>query len=478
MQQTENRLTPKEIIRLTPFFIFFIVLTCLVSNHIFFWDTVQLGAQHATYFYETSFSNLLLPDEFDSGHIPVFGAYVAICWKIFGKTLLVSHFAMLPFLIGIVCQAYILLKRYISAAYIYFALTLFLADPTLLSQACLITPDIVLAFLFLLSLNSVLGNRKLLVSIGTAGLILISMRGMMVALALVFIEVLLDVKFDNVKSVCFQLLKKSVKYLPALFLFSAYNFHHLYTKGWIGYHENSPWAPSFERVDFKGFLFNIGLLIWRWLDFGRIFLWLISLGIAVKYFRHIRNDKRIQQIVTILLVLMLNLSISFLTYKYLSGHRYILPAFLTFSLLTNYLIFEIVHQERFKYILFSIALAGFITGNLWIYPEKIAMGWDATLAHTPYYALRDQMLAYTEANHIKYEDIASVFPDDVERRYMELGESRQKRTLKNLDINQYVLYSNIYNEYSDQEIDQLHLNFKLVKEYRQMGIFLRLYKRK
>ena len=55
------------------FLILFTILTYLVSDHIFFWDTVQLGAKHGLHFYDTNFSEILLPDVIDSGHVPVFG---------------------------------------------------------------------------------------------------------------------------------------------------------------------------------------------------------------------------------------------------------------------------------------------------------------------------------------------------------------------------------------------------------------------
>ena len=54
------------------------IMTWHVSSHIFFWDTVQLGAKHGIHFYETRFAEILLPDTFDSGHVPIFGMYLAL----------------------------------------------------------------------------------------------------------------------------------------------------------------------------------------------------------------------------------------------------------------------------------------------------------------------------------------------------------------------------------------------------------------
>lgn len=49
-------------------------------------------------------------------------------------------------------------------------------------------------------------------------------------------------------------------------------FHYL-EKGWIGYHTESPWAISFKIVDASDLWRNVVILIWRLLDFGRVFLW-------------------------------------------------------------------------------------------------------------------------------------------------------------------------------------------------------------
>ncbi len=468
----------KENTKLLPFYLFFILLTWLVSGHIFFWDTVQLGAKQGLFFYENNFSKLLLPDIIDSGHIPAFGAYLALCWKIFGKSLFVSHFAMLPFLIGIVWQSFILIKNYIRKKYFYLALILFLADPTLLSQAALVSPDIPLVFLFLLALNSVLHHKSINLSIAAAGLILISMRGMMVAFAVLIIDILLNVKFEGFRSIIIQLLKKSIIYFPALIIFIVYNYYHYSVKGWIGYHETSPWAPAFQRVGPVGFLYNIGILIWRLIDFGRVFLWGFSFIVTFLYFKMLMSDRKVRQLLLIFFIILVSLSVSFLLYKNLSGHRYLLPAILLFAVYTNYLIFEKIKAERLKYILFIILLAGLLTGNLWIYPDKIAKGWDSTLAHLPYYHLRDEMMNYMQKNGIRIEDAGSVFPDAAELKYLDLSESTRKHAEKDLNTNEYIIYSNIFNDFEDNEIDRLKTDFTLVKDFHQSGVFIRLYKRK
>jgi hypothetical protein len=82
------------------------ILTYFNKEHFLFWDTVQLAGKHGLFFYENNFLSFVLPNEIDSGHIPFFGFYLAIIWKIFGKSLVVSHFAMLPFMLALAYYFY------------------------------------------------------------------------------------------------------------------------------------------------------------------------------------------------------------------------------------------------------------------------------------------------------------------------------------------------------------------------------------
>lgn len=461
-------------ILLSALFLFFTLLTYLASDNFFFWDTVQLGSRHAHFYFETGFKNLLLPDNIDSGHIPAFGMYIAFLWTIFGKTLFVSHFAVLPFTLGIVYQLYLLIRRFISEKYIFLALILIVADPTLLSQSILIGPDIPLIFFFLLALNSIFKNKKILLSIAIAGLFLSSMRGMMVSVALLIFDVYTNIKISFTKKTLKSLLKRSIIYLPALFIFLSYSIYHYHVKSWIGYHEDSPWAKSFERVGLSGFLKNIVILGWRLLDFGRVFLWIIATILVIKTYSSIKKDKNIRKLLIFIILITAALSVSFLSYKHLSGHRYILPVYLIFALIVSYLIFEKLGNQKLKYILFSIALTGLISGNFWIYPDKISQGWDSTLGHVHYYKLHEKLSNFIEKKGIKKYEVGSYFPNITEDKYIYLNNDTCKYVEADLKKNRYVFYSNIFN-IPDNDIDYLKKHFKEIKRFQSFGVYVVLY---
>ena len=97
--------------------------------------------------------------------------------------------------------------------------------------------------------------------------------------------------------------------------------------------------------------------------------------------------------------------------KGLLGHRYLLPVFLVFSLLGATILFSEFVSQKLKYILSSVWIIILLTGNLWIYPPQISQGWDATLAHLPYYKLRTETLEYLKNEHIDIEKVSSFFPN-------------------------------------------------------------------
>lgn len=467
----------KEILSLFPFFLFFTILTWFVSGNIFFWDTIQLGSKHAHYFYENNFSTVLLPDSFDSGHIPGFGIYLAYMWKIFGKTLFVSHFAMLPFIIGIIWQAYLLTKKFITKKYLFFALALFLADATLLSQFTLVSPDVPLVFFFLTALNSVLKQNKFILSLSIVGLFLISMRGMMVSAGILLIDIILNINYKQFKQLLLKLLKKSIIYLPAFLVFIVYSIYHYKVKGWIGYHEDSPWQKNFEFTSFSGFLKNTGLLVWRLLDFGRVFIWIAATVISITTIKSIIKDKTIRKIFLIFLIILFSLSISFLLYKSLTGHRYIMPVYLIFSLFASYLIFEKIKKEKLKYVIFFPVLVGMLSGNLWIYPKNISQGWDSTLAHLHYFKLRNKTLNYMNENKIDIKETGSSFPNLAKYKYLDLSNDTSSFPEKDLENNKYLLYSNIFNDFSDDDIKLLKTDFKELTKFESFGVFITLNKK-
>jgi len=455
---------------LMPYYLIFIFLTFLSLQHFFFWDTVQLASRHAHFFFETNFSSIFLPNEIDSGHIPSFGALLAFAWKLFGKSLWVGHLLMLPFLLGIVWQSMLLLRRFIPLTWLPLALAIFLADSALLGQSILVSPDVVLVFFFFLAINSLLNDRKVLYALAIAGLMLISLRGMMIAFSLFLAHFIIA----SEKKTVFLLIKNSLVYLPGALITIAYLVGHFLEKKWIGYHADSPWQGSFQLVSFNEILRNIVVLIWRFMDNGRVFLWII---IAVVLY--LSKDRRgwweqFKKPVLLALLVFLPLGLCALLYKSLVAHRYFLPVFMLVNLVTLTLLFNAKLRDTIKRILGISLLLLMFSGSWWIYPIGISTGWDAMLGHFPYYSLREDMIHYLETENIKKQDVGSFFPNIVQERYISLTNDTMRFHQANIEYSEYILYSNLYND--DQQAN-IQASYRLKKEFKRCGIYIQLYQK-
>ncbi|MDC7993631.1 hypothetical protein [Altibacter sp. HG106] len=452
-----------------------LVLVLSSLSNFFFWDTVQLASKHALFFFDTNFGSVLLPTHLDSGHIPTFGWVLAVFWKLFGKTLWIGHLLMLPFGIGIVYQLQRLSQRFISAPWAGVVTFLILLDPTLSSQLTLVTPDIPLVFAFLWLVNSVLSNSRKGIAVSVALLFLISMRGMMIAFCVLLLDIFLTISLkDAKKSIVKNLFRKSLAYLPAVFIFLTYFGYHYAVKGWVGFHADSPWAESFARVGWTGFLRNIGILGWRLIDFGRIGIWLVLGILLVKYQKQL-FQKKMKPLLWLALVVCCLLPLNMLWAKGLLGHRYLLPMYL---LVACVVLFSLASEGIPKKLRTAAAIGIgllLLSGNGWIYPPKVAQGWDASLAHQPYYSLRLEALEYLEVADISSEETASFFPNIAPFSAIDLNEKPGR--FQKFDGNQhYVFYSNVFN-LTDEEWRWLEADYSEVKRFEARGVWVAIYSR-
>jgi len=463
----------------TPFLLVAVLATFWVREHVFFWDTIQLGSKHAHWFYETNFQNLLLPEQFDSGHPPVFGMYLAALWQFFGKSLTVSHFAMLPFLLANCWLLFQIGKHFAGQMGGLGVLLLSAVDPTVAAQSLLISPDVVLVTCFLLAWWSILQQKKWLLALAVLGLAMVSMRGMMVGVALFLFELALPfIKPTHHQQPAIKnFFTTLLPYLPGGLFGLAFLIWHYQQTGWIGYHADSPWALSFERVGWAGFLKNVMVFGWRMLDFGRIGIWLVSaIGLFFWYKKRPFENFRLFQLLILLFLLLLLLTPSQLLHKGLLAQRYFLPVFITLNVLVVFFIRKIIASQQWQAMLFSLAFVSLLSGNFWIYPKQIAQGWDATLAHLPHYELRAEMLHFIEQKQIPLSEIGTVFPEIGPLKYKNLSNREEGFVRADLNEQNYILYATTMNDFTDEELAILE-NWTAVRQFEKNRIHFILYRR-
>ena len=445
----------------------YIILCFLSQNNVFFGDMVQFGSRHPHYFYDNNFGSLWLPNNLDSGHPPIFGMYIAAGWIIFGKSLVVSHWLMLPFLLLLAYIIPKLIELFVDQKWVLAISLLLFFEPTLLAQASLTSPDIVLISFFLLSLYYIIKKRNIKLSIALIPMSFISMRGMMVLFAifigLYIYQIIIERKLFHSQT-------KTLIYifLPSVIINFSWLLSHYYLVGWIGFHSNSPWASSFQQVGIEQLFKNIALMIWRWIDYGRITFWLILIYFLIKYIKTLDRTsyKLISVFISLIIVFTLNTSFA----DGLVGHRYYMPIYILGLLICVSLIQD---RASFKYLL-NLLFISFIIGSVYIYPVKIAVGWDATPAHFPYYELRANLIDHLKSKEININNVAAGFPNLDSREILELNSDTSRFQSYHLKNTEYIAWSNIFN-YPDELIDDIQ-SYELIYEEEKRGIFMRLYK--
>jgi hypothetical protein len=467
----------------------------------FFWDTVQLASKHAHFFLKNGLHWSTLPPEIDSGHPPVFGFYLACVWSWFGKTLPASHWAMFPFLMGIVWFLYRLGQRLAGPERAFWLLPLVLLDPVAAAQSILVGPDIVLLCFFLMATEGVLGRKNLLTSLGILGLCAIGMRGMMTAAAL-FVFCTVDPLSTKSGAGTARAEWRSMMaergsilflFLPGFAFAAFFLLHHHREAGWTGFHPGSPWSPAFERVTGAGFLKNIAVLGWRWLDFGRIFEWLLAGGLLYRFLQK-KGKPPARRLLLLCLVLLVFLSPSALLYQNLSAHRYFLPCFAAFHLLIFQWFFGRPDFSGFstpenlrrpenpknpgRPFIFGTLLLLLALGNFWIYPRDTSMGWDSTLAHLPYHRLRADALEWLDRRNIDLQSVGTAFPNiNTGENLLLNGDQRSMRAI-DFSQNNFIFASNVFNDVSEADYAVLERDWKQVWRKKHAGVWVEIYARK
>ncbi len=472
--------------------LFFYLLVNLLSSHLpFFWgDSIVQSSIAAQWYYDNNFTHFFLPLEDNPGHPPFFGMYLAIWWKIFGQNLLVSHLAMLPFLLGIAWQFFYIARYFLSGKFLLFALILFAIEPTILAQSTMVTPELPILFLFLLGIRSILYRQIFWQILAMCLIVLINTRGVMLVAVLFLSEILLyfaDKKAEppfREKKGAGRLL---LKYIPPGLVAIAWLFVHYFIEGWIGFNrENMPWRNSFIPVSGTGYLRNFAIFGWRLLDFGRIFMWLITGFLFLKMLWHKRKnilqDKKLLQIFALLLPPLLVFFPVMTRYIGTLQHRYLLPFFALFIILVIHILKNQNKNNTIKSrsnFLFVIMVLGLLSGHFWVYPDKVSQGWEASLAHLPYFQVRDNINTYVLKNNLNKNKIATGSPN----KYLLMHSDLQKGQEKYLDIDEvkydtlsYVIYSNIFNDFADSTYNDIHANWKLEYESKRGQVRMAIFK--
>ncbi|MFT3740290.1 MAG: hypothetical protein QM786_16205 [Breznakibacter sp.] len=454
------------------------VLITAFSIHVgIFWDNVLFVSKMGNHLYQSHPFGLRVPDAFDPGHPPFIAVLMSMSWDFFGKSLSVSHWLMFPFVFGLLWQLYSLIMQFIpNEKDRVWAFLLVLADPSLLSQLIQVTPETIQLFFFFGALNGYLRENSLSKTFFLAMLGIVSYRGMMMCLGILMIEVVDFFFIKKGKLKQFVTTRLFFEYFIGALPAGLYVVWRLATKGWITSNPLEVWGNAWDfdgPADFfLNLLRNSVVLIHRFMDFGRLTI-LVFIGVVlITKRKQIDWNKHARPIIIFLFSTFVVYATS-LMIKNTMGHRYYIASYLVISLLA-FMFLEYVKNRK---LFFSLMFFSLIGGNFIVYPDKIAQGWDSSLAHLPYWKLRKEAIGYIDHHSvIPIDSTASFFPNITSIDNVDMdGDLRQFIPFTGNE--KQVFYSNVYN-LSDKEFEILDAGYVKDTVFERCQVRIVVYRKK
>lgn len=445
-------------------------------GHPFYWDNIAQLAVPANWYYDTGFQSIFIPDHLATGHPTWLSMLIAGSWKWVGRELWVCHLFMWPAVAGFLYQSW----RFLAAVGIserkmqILIMGMIMLDTTIMAQLSLITFEVFHLWLFIWAARLFIEKKTVALAVVLVGLSMVSMRAGLSVAGLGMTFFILQ-KNDN-----FLLKRKEwlLIFLPViLVMLLQYGTFYL-EKGWVVHNTVSgKWASSSDTANLTGMMRNAGLMVWRLLDFGRVGIYIGMIGILLLRLRRGEwPDNTMSRLWWLIIGQALIFAIVIIPSQNAFGHRYLLPVMVPLTILCTY---GVRFLGRWKYPAWIFGAILLLSGHWWIYPEKIAQGWDATTLHWQY--VRTMKMVHEDIRNrgIPPSEIGTFFPAyrstaDAWLDKKPIMYSRAEEYDKD-----YLLYSNAFNV-SDEWIDALtpeRGKWDLVQAYGSGLIYVKLYRR-
>ncbi|MFN0276413.1 MAG: hypothetical protein ACKVPJ_11740, partial [Chitinophagales bacterium] len=244
--------------------------------------------------------------------------------------------------------------------------------------------------------------------------------------------------------------------------------------GWCIVNPESPWREHRQVVSGVGLAQNVFIYFFRLAETGFVFIWLF-----IFYFSIVKKVKDPPALTRILVLLIFFTAILFIPYQNPILKRYMLGIECIGLVLLSTLILSARKQSALIIFLCLV----FVSSHFYIYPEKmsksIGYNWDATLAVTPYFELREDAIQFLENIQADGKSISAGFP-----MYQSFYDTNLKKqyTLPLVKLNNetgnaydFFIYSNIMNGVSLEVLYQIQSEWKLIWEKQKGNITMQIY---
>jgi hypothetical protein len=224
--------------------------------------------------------------------------------------------------------------------------------------------------------------------------------------------------------------------------------------GWMFSPPAATYGGHRQFAGMGGILHNLGILSWRLLDHGRIVLWLAAVYLGWRMWRRGPLENDALALGGFAAAPILSIGLLFVLFTNPIGHRYFIAVYALLGLFVLRALWCTERGSWPKTWTLVIGL-GLFSGHAWVYPDTVAKGWDATLAHLPYHRLRLEAVQWLDQQGIGRHDVCTDFPAIAAEAYLDPAQSdtlpfRSKEA--GLQDCAYVLYTNVSNGFSDVEL--------------------------
>ncbi|MDO9152977.1 MAG: hypothetical protein Q7U47_04600 [Paludibacter sp.] len=473
----------KNILALFLIICVYTLLTLISANNGYFWDNIQLVSIQAHRFYDFGFkllfsTSVYAPESISATgyHPPLIGLITAGLWKIFSYKLWVSHVFTFILAIILIFNLWKLLKMFFEEKFLGWVLMIVLLEASLLTQFAIVSPDFFLFTAFIISLRGILERKQWLTAIGVFFLCFVSMRGVFAGVILYLVHVVIALLHnDDTNSKIKIIFKKSLPFLPAFILLIFYYSFYLYLHGWFFTHNPSYSEHYILPQNVAEIVKHFAEFVLRSVENGRIIIWILGVYTLIKI---LNSKEKLMLDIKFLFWLFVSLNSLYIVFIFISrmpfSARYFIPQFFLLTLLTLWGVIRFVNNKKHIQWVFILILLFELTGHCWIYPEKIAKSWENTLAHLPYYQLRNECFNYIDQKGLNYADISAGFCLYGNRKFVEM--KNEDKIVGNEPIRKYFIYSNISN-LNDSLLNDLNINshWKPLKKFQSGFVKIILY---
>ena len=416
--------------------ILFLVLKFFTLENCFFWDNTAGYSMPASYLLENGFLSFVYPAQYVA-EPPLAHLYLALLWSLFGKSLLVAHLSITVFSLGVIWQVYRLCER-LETKYTPYIFLLVLLEPALSTQLILISPDVITCFFALLSVNLLLENKRSWLALSVLCLGLVSIRGFVVCsgLGLAYLVILIAIDKKSFKEAFLYVFPS---FVPVLLVLGAWFLYRKWDTGYFMYQPGFEYQEHRELASLSYMIRNIASLAIRMFDSGRIIVWILLfvavLKIGIKNFFSfiVRSPLSI-----IYLSVLLTMSLVTIPMTNPFGDRYFIVLYILLALVTARLLSEAYGGTKIRVIFIGMILV-LVSGNFWVYSEKMSKAWDSVLCHFSYYPLRQEMITYLDEQGISVNDVSASFPLDSSFSDTEANEDNRRFSSVDFDKSQYII---------------------------------------